>query len=177
MKLIALTVLLSLVACGKRDPLPYSLAKGIGAEESGDINRLKGEVAKTQRELELLRAQLSEIAASLETSVNALELSLQLAIVEGDEATANTFTAQIEALQGQHDATVERLIALELEERVVEIFDPCPTVNGGHKEMLFKTSTGKVVGYFEHGNHRFLAVLKPGTYRTTDARNCQFVVE
>jgi hypothetical protein len=37
-------------------------------------------------------------------------------------------------------------------------------------------STGQILVYFEHSGNRFLHVLGPGLYQTTDQQKCKFQV-
>lgn len=101
-----------------------------------------------------------------------------LALITQHSANYNSLNAIIETLQGQTTSLLAKQASLELEDRVVGIFDPCPTVSSTKfKESFFEMSSGKLVAYFEDGNKRFLTVLKTGTsYRTTDSRACLFTL-
>jgi len=59
---------------------------------------------------------------------------------------------------------------------ILEIIDPCGDNPGQFDEVLFRLSSGEVVAYFEQGSKRFLTVLNPGNYRTTDTQNCNFTI-
>jgi len=55
---------------------------------------------------------------------------------------------------------------------IVELIDPCG--NGpGFDEVLFRLSSGALVAWYKNLG---LAVLTPGTYRTTDKQRCTFTV-
>lgn len=58
---------------------------------------------------------------------------------------------------------------------VIEVINPCG-VQGQFEELLFRLSDGKVYAlYFGSGN-AFLTWLSPGSYVTTDGKNCHFSV-
>lgn len=189
--LLSLTIL---AACGKKDLLPFSIAKSIGAEETGDIKKLKKDVDNIQERLEKIESDLAQMEQNIvnqgaENSANleALKSELELAISEGDQDAADNLAAAVQTLenqitasqntmQAQYNSLVVRLVELESEERMTEIVDPCPSISATFREVIIRTSSGKVFGYFENGNKRFLSVLSPGTYRTTDSRGCIFTI-
>ncbi len=96
---------------------------------------------------------------------------LKLQITELELSDSNT--------QDEIDALIARIVALETATPVIGVIDPCPAIasNSGYKEMLFELSDGKVIGYFESGNRRFLTEIKRGvSYQTTDDRACIFTL-
>lgn len=62
------------------------------------------------------------------------------------------------------------------ESAILEIIDPCGDSPGEFDEIMFRLSSGELVAYFEQGSKRFLTVLNPGNYRTTDKQSCRFTV-
>jgi hypothetical protein len=58
---------------------------------------------------------------------------------------------------------------------VVEVYDPCGD-SPGFDEVILKLADGTLMSYFESGSNRFLTILRPGTYRTTDGSNCIFTI-
>lgn len=148
----------------------------------GRVNELEGKVSANTVSIANLSNSLADSVTSIASLREELEQSsadqanaLEASIAEAT-ATSNSLTALIEALQGQTTALLAKQAALELEERVVAIYDPCPLVaSTGFTESFFLMSSGKYVAYFEEGGKRFLTVLKTGTaYRTTDKRACVF---
>jgi hypothetical protein len=61
------------------------------------------------------------------------------------------------------------------QDTVMAVYDPCGD-SPGFDEILLKLADGTVLAYFESGSNRFLTVLRPGTYRTTDGSNCTFTL-
>jgi hypothetical protein len=59
---------------------------------------------------------------------------------------------------------------------VLEIIDPCGNNEGHFDEVILRLSTGDLLAYFESGSKRFLSIIDPGNYRTTDAQRCYFTV-
>jgi hypothetical protein len=59
----------------------------------------------------------------------------------------------------------------------MEIVDPCGDTPNKFDEILFRLSNGVLVAYFESGSNRYLSVIPPGTYKTTDGNNCIFTVD
>jgi hypothetical protein len=63
---------------------------------------------------------------------------------------------------------------------VIEVIDPCGPSDNGFDEVILRVDTLQgelLVAYFESGNARHLAVITPGSYRTTDKQKCKFQVE
>lgn len=58
----------------------------------------------------------------------------------------------------------------------VEIIDPCGTNPDIYNEILIKFDETTYIAYFQSGNKRHLAQIKPGTYVTTDAEKCRFTI-
>ena len=58
---------------------------------------------------------------------------------------------------------------------IYEIIDPCGD-SEGYDEILLRLNDGQLMAYFENGNNRFLSLLPPGLYITTDSQKCLFKV-
>lgn len=102
------------------------------------------------------------------------DLESRLALLETEQSV---HSGQINALQSSVNSLVSQMVQLQMEERVVGLFDPCPNVvYNGYKESLFRLSSGKLVAYFEQGSQRFLSVIGTGNFQTTDGRHCNFMV-
>jgi hypothetical protein len=62
---------------------------------------------------------------------------------------------------------------------VIEVFVPCPEIPGLYREVILILSDGTMLASFSDnadGKNTRLSVLPPGTYKTTDGRNCIFTV-
>ena len=60
---------------------------------------------------------------------------------------------------------------------ILEVIDPCGDSEGQFDELLFRLADGTLMVYFEDGSRRFLTVIGPGNYRTTDRQQCLFAVK
>lgn len=184
-KLMILTLLTSLASCGQ-----YAKQTDLDNAENR-INEVETRLADLEGKVSANTTSINSLSASLTSTNNSISL-LEQDLAEADqafteelqnsiaEATANSnsLLAMIETLQGQTTTLLAKQAALELEDRVIGIYDPCPLVSStGFKESLFRMSSGKLVAYFEDGSKRFLSVLKTNmTYRTTDSRACLFTL-
>lgn len=193
MKYIILAAFL-ITGCGKHDPFPYNIAKGIGAEETADIDKAKKDLSDLEKRVSALEQSLDSVINEMEGNETALQMQLsqlesdlRQAMADGDSALQEDINSQITnvtnasqaadaTLQAQLNGLLARLVAIESEERVTEIVDPCPSVSASFREVIIKTSSGKYFAYFENGGKRFLTVLSPGNYRTTDSRSCNFTI-
>ena len=59
----------------------------------------------------------------------------------------------------------------------LDVIDPCGDEPNRLDEVLIILDSGKILAYYEHGRKRFLTVLKPGSYRTTDYQRCSFSID
>lgn len=57
---------------------------------------------------------------------------------------------------------------------IIATIDPCGDYPGHFDEVLLKTKDNKYIAYFEQSGKRFLTILTPGQYMTTDSQNCPF---
>lgn len=60
---------------------------------------------------------------------------------------------------------------------VEEIIDPCGDDPNNYDEVLMKFNNGDLLAYFQSGSKRFLTLLTPGSYQTTDAQKCKFSID
>jgi hypothetical protein len=62
---------------------------------------------------------------------------------------------------------------------IVEVVDPCPTLNGAHDEVLLKLGNGTYLASFSDNisgyNTRF-SIISNGSYATTDGTGCSFTI-
>jgi len=108
-------------------------------------------------------SRLEELTASIETLRDEYEAAMFEANEEDD---------RLESLI--HDLEA-RVATLESGLRVVGFVDPCGD-GPGFDEVLMRMSDGSLMAYFESGKYRFLTILAPGVYRTTDSQKCKFRV-
>lgn len=59
---------------------------------------------------------------------------------------------------------------------VTELLDPCGDNPNQFDEVLLRLANNDLIAYFEQGNKRFLTVIPPGNYVTTDTQACSFTV-
>jgi hypothetical protein len=58
----------------------------------------------------------------------------------------------------------------------IEVIELCPTIAGdGFHEYLLRIE-GDLFGVYAQGQRIFMTRLRPGSYATTDGRDCQFSV-
>lgn len=185
MRTTTLLLCLSLASCGQ-----YAKQSDLDAtndkldDVSTRLSDLSGKVSANTSAIDSLSTSYSDsqnlyqlLIQDLANADQAFAQDLQYSI-DTAESTSNNLLAMIETLQVQTTELLGKQAALELEDRVIGIYDPCPLVaSTSFKESLFQMSSGKLVAYFEDGNKRFLTVLKTGTaYRTTDSRACVFSI-
>lgn len=62
------------------------------------------------------------------------------------------------------------------QDAIIEVINPCdPQMK--HDEVIFRLADGRLFGYFENKGRRYLTLLVPGQYETTDGTTCRFTVE
>lgn len=120
-----------------------------------DVHNLQTQNNEQQTQIEQILALLADLRASLGAEIEAANAGL-----EGAQSTANILAAQI--------ATLEANV------QIAEIVDPCGD-GPGYDEVVLRTSAG-FMAYFETGSKRFLALLPPGNYQTTDQQACSFSI-
>lgn len=59
---------------------------------------------------------------------------------------------------------------------ITSIIDPCGDMPGQFDEILIRLADNSLIAYFEDGGRRFLSLLPPGNYVTTDRQACRFTV-
>lgn len=135
-----------------------------------------------QIKLDAAATQVAALTDSLGQTISSIvTLSAQIGLLAADENATEMQVAALEALittlQNQATAMQASIVNLQLQEGVVAYLNPCG-VNPGYNEVLMKTSSGKVIAFFESGGNRFLTILTQNTnYRTTDADQCYFHID
>jgi len=95
-----------------------------------------------------------------------------IVVVSGKDLNKNGMLEAPEIEQSSYlcDGTSEAV-----ESTIVRFIDPCGA-HTGFDEVILQMSSGELVAYFEDGGKRFLTILDPGVYQTTDAQKCIFKV-
>lgn len=156
--------LLTLVSCGK------DLRRALGADHRAEIDRMNDQINDHEKRLTSLENTVSVGASEM------AQIQAELDSLESDQtALANSLNGALNTLQDELNDVVEDIAILKGHENIVELIDPCGD-GPGFDEVLLKTSSGKLIAYFEVGNKRFLSVLTNGTYQTTDQQACVFQV-
>jgi len=202
MKLIlGMLLLTTLTSCG----LTEGLNKACGSDVEMLCNTVFGMKDKEQDKeianntfkndeqdarIKALEEQNDHIISSMETFSNDLEyLSND---VETNSSQITALTSSLSSLQGTVNANLVTLLALSstvttlngtvvaldsaLSKTIVATIDPCTDYPGYFDEVILKTRDGKFLAYFEDGGKRFLSLLSPGVFVTTDRQACTFTV-
>lgn len=158
------TIMFIIGSCGK------DLRRMIGADYNNKTNRIEKDQDSLEQRVLILENQVNDLILDINLVQDQIET-----LEDADADLLNSINAVQNSLQLQINNVVADIAQLEMQESIVEFVDPCG--NGpGYDEVLLKTSTGKLVAYFESGANRFLTVLTPGNYRTTDQQACNFQV-
>ena len=65
------------------------------------------------------------------------------------------------------------------EDAILEIIDPCGPIDDAPtyaNEIIIRLNSGDLLVYFENGGKRYLSLIGPGTYITTDSQKCVFTI-
>lgn len=165
----------------------------LGKDVSEQVDQLQADVRLIKLELDSLSTQLNYMIADINadtaqllTLQNAV-LVLQSTVTANDSAT----TAAINGINSEISQIVSRInyqdtriadmltdiVELQQQDTVTEYIYPCSNRPNYFDEVLVRTNSGKLLAYFENGANRYLSLLKPGNYQTTDsAPRCNFTV-
>jgi hypothetical protein len=156
--------LLTLVSCGK------DLRRAIGADYNNKIREIDNTIKDHEQRLKNLESVVSQGVSDM------ADIEAELAnLAAGQTALATSLVSAQNTLQSQLNDAVSDIAVLKGYENIVEFYDPCGD-GAGYDEIILKTSSGKLIAYFEIGSKRFLTVLTDGSYRTTDSQECVFTV-
>lgn len=170
------------------------------ADLSDDVRRLENRVTDLEDRMRVLEGnynsfvivaqKLSEQIANLNNDVAVLaaqldnlpDLSPELGALQAQIDALNTqlngLETQQNLLQAQTDTMQLQITELALAENIDTFLDPCGDEPNEYDEVLLRTTSGKVVAYFEHGSKRFLSILSANTaYETTDKSKCKFSLD
>lgn len=134
------------------------------------INNLSLSITGVNANLAALSMTITSLSDQESDDVDYLEslIAAQLSLI-------NSLSSNISTLQDNVNDNNALLVELQTDESIDEFVDPCGD-SPGFDEVLVRTRTGKLIAFFESGSQRFLSVLTPGSYVTTDASSCHFVV-
>ena len=89
-------------------------------------------------------------------------------------SSINAYSSLIECTDGSQSLIDLNSMA---QHQIQEIIDPCGDDPNNFDEVLMKFNNGSILAYFQSGSKRFLTLLTPGNYKTTDAQKCKFNVD
>ena len=186
------TILVLSISCGKNEPLTQLgqggelLAQGIGnvGEDIGQIPRILGhqflgiDPDSDKKKMNDLDNRVSELEGRIYEIENNLE-SLYSMVDDLDtnqDILSSSISLQLTQLASLQIAINNVTNTVNSSENITEIIDPCGDYPNKFDEVLLKTSSGKILVYFEDGGKRFLTELPNGNFRTTDRQACNFSV-
>ncbi len=200
-----LIIILLVVSCGKREPLGFAWREITTVNEAHRrINNTNRELELQEKQLEKIKQQIEELYSLIASNVvaiddlNAVAVQLQeqsdllktameesnqdtsaeiASLMASNEANITSINNTIESIENDILLSQIRISQLESNENITDIIDPCGDKANAFDEVILKTSSGKLMAYFESGSKRFLTILSNGSYRTTDAQTCSFDVE
>lgn len=175
--LVLLTAVALLQGCGVKDSLNDACE---GSDIEGFCDFVFGYKDRQQnvqteynkKDIQYLLGLYDQMALSARTA-NQLAAEQQVA-TEAQLAEINAEIARLE------DTTADLQVQITeeaLKTKVISFIDPCDDKPGAFDEVLLRAENGQLVAYFEQGGNRFLSILSPGSYRTTDSQACNFTVD
>lgn len=134
------------------------------------INGLSNQIVNLQNQLNTLNST---------QYADTINITNQLVMLRGE---LNTFevavNSQLVYLTNNFLSISNQVSTLDSQTQnsVTEIIDPCGNNPNIYDEVIMKTRNGKFYAYFENGNKRYLSLLPPGSYVTTDGSSCYFTI-
>lgn len=157
-----------------------SLHSSMSAADSGlqiQIDSLGAGLTSNAFLISNLQSQMSTQGAALSSQIASLQAGLNA--TNGNvlvmQSQANSTQAQMTVVSTQISNLSTQISALNAQDSVIDYLD-CGGNGPGYDEVVLRTKSGKLVAYFESGSQRFLSILTPGNYQTTDASSCPFTV-
>ena len=191
MRYITVTVLMTLIACGPlpRKPKPVVPSDGIEGTEGKDGTAGKDGIDGADGEgCTVVRAENGAIIQCGDTSIivydgiagkDGTDGSDGVDGVAGRDGTdgndgndGNDGSDGVDGVAGRdgRDGIDAGTYGIS------EIIDPCGDDPDNLDEVILKLATGQLLIYFEDKGAKFLTLLTPGTYKTTDKQKCSFTV-
>jgi hypothetical protein len=133
-----------------------------------DVRNIENQAAQQQQMLEMLDVMALQQGANI-TAINQMLINVNQDLADIQDKIAYE--------QARINGLAVDVANLNAQDTVVESVYPCGDRPNRFDEAFLKTKSGKLIAYFEDGGSRFLTVLTPGNYRTTDsAPYCYFSV-
>ena len=145
------------------------------------INQLDEKMIEYMTMQETLLATVNANVAALSMAITSLDAeehddiaALEL-LIANQLALISSLNTNLGAMQSSLNSQAIAIAELQTHESITEFIDPCG--NGtGYDEVVLRSSSGKLVAFFESGPKRFLSILEAGSYVTTDSSACSFTV-
>jgi len=190
-KLMVLFLLVFNVGCKYKTT--YGL-NGLGltrkdSNNQGQVDQLDGRITRLEQQVLLLQTVqsgqqtvldlLGQQYSSLQ-NVDSLildQINTIMGRLDDLESDLYDLDCDLSVVQAQIVNLFSQISALQTasQHSIVALIDPCGD-GAGFDEILLKLQNGTLIAYFESGSNRHLSVLPAGSYRTTDAQNCNFTV-
>jgi hypothetical protein len=156
------------------------------ADAEKNIQTIQAELLTLQTMSSLLITQAND-STTRALELYSLMMTIQMSVTNNqnfvDSVTADlkseidSLLANVETQQAQINDMLGDMIELEAQDTIVEYILPCGDRNGIYDETIVRTKSGKLLAYFEDGGARFLTLLVPGNYQTTDKTpRCSFTI-
>lgn len=158
----------------------------VDEQQNAQLQGLSKEVESLSTMMSLMIKDLTEVESRIATNDSLILLANSMIQQQGaDIQTLQNVVTQIESdnqdleqkldyQQGLINTIQVDLAKLVTQDGIKELHDPCGDKAGKYDEIIVVTTSGKLLAYFEDGGNRFLTLLGPGSYRTTDAQKCFF---
>lgn len=164
------------------DALQDALAAALfdAAALSSRVGTIEGDTAALQLQSIQLSTDLQDLSDYVDQQVALGHVAFNYLNNKANvvNSTLNSLQSQVGLLQNNMNAALVQLATLQGYTNIVSIKDPCGK-QGSYDEVFLKLSTGKYLSSFSDNanglNTRF-TVLTDGSFRTTDATNCNFTV-
>jgi hypothetical protein len=153
-----------------RDDAQDKLIRSLDNKLIDHINNQQMLLNIVQSNIAAMSVVISTLDAEEEDDVAALEQ-----LIANQLALSSSLASDISSLQDEVDDQAADIAELETHESITEFIDPCGD-STGYDEIVLRTRSGKLVAFFENGTKRFLSLLTPGSYMTTDSFACSFNV-
>jgi len=132
----------------------------------------QGDMEDIKRRVWILEQALANTVVSLQNIITQANTDRANGLADSARQDSN-----IAALQSNANAQQVQLTVIQMGDTIIKMVDPCGTTPGFYNEVLLRTTGGKLVAYFESGTNRYLSILSPGNYATTDGTGCNFTVD
>lgn len=139
------------------------------------MSQVESSIESNQVTLQALQTSIDSLYDSHEVNHEAIE-SLET-LVSSHEAALISLQDDQASSQASINVMMGQIATLNGHDSIIEMVDPCGDKANTFDEVLLRTKSGKLIAYFEQGNNRFLSVLTPGHFRTTDSQACNFSVD